>query len=314
MTSRKLATSLTLAASLLGAFALAGWRLNAVEAASEATYPPLGDFLTVNGARVHYLVKGSGPDLVLLHGAGGNLRDFDLDLIDRLTPDYRVIAFDRPGLGLSDRVEHGTDMRRQARHLQRAADQLGVSNPIVLGHSFGGGIAMAWALNRPETTRALVIVSGATMPFPGEVDRWYHLTGGTFAPLVNPLITLLASPARVRSSLTSTFAPDPVASGYADHIGAGLTTRRKALAENGAQVLALKSNLIAMSRDYPGLTLPVEILHGSADTTVRPEIHGLPLSQTLPNARFTMIDGAGHMPHHSHPQAIVDAITRAAQR
>lgn len=312
MIYRKLATSLTLAAALLGG-GLAGWRLKAVEAASEAAYPPLGDRFSVDGKQVHALVKGTGPDLVLLHGAGGNLRDFDLDLLDRLTATYRVIAFDRPGLGYSDRIENGTDPRTQALHLQKAADHLGVTNPIVLGHSYGGGIAMAWALNRPETTRALVIVAGATMPFPGEVDRWYRITGGLFAPLINPLITLLASPARVQASLISTFAPDPVALGYADHIGAGLTTRRKALAENGAQVLALKQSLIAMSPHYPGLTLPVEILHGSADTTVRPEIHGIPLSQTLRNARFTMLDGAGHMPHHSHPQAVVDAIARAAR-
>ncbi len=314
MISIKLVTSLTLAAALASTAAVAAWRVNAVESASMTAYPPLGDFLTVNGKQVHVLVKGTGPDLVMLHGAGGNLRDFNLDLIDRLTPNYRVIAFDRPGLGYSEGIDNGTDMRAQAHHLQAAADQLGVTKPIVLGHSFGGGVAMAWALNRPDTTRALVIVAGATMPFPGEVDRWYHLTGGAFGPVINPAITLLASPARVRDSLVKTFAPDPVADGYATYIGAGLTTRRKTLAENGTQVLALKSNTTAMSQLYPSLTLPVEILHGSADTTVRADVHAVPLSKTLPNAQFTMIDGAGHMPHHGRPQLLLDAITRAATR
>jgi pimeloyl-ACP methyl ester carboxylesterase len=314
MISRKLAASLTIAAALLGGAAFTGWRLNAVETASEATYPPLGELLTVDGLQVHALVKGNGPDLVLIHGAGGNLRDFDLDLIERLTSKYRVIAFDRPGLGHSTAIANGQDIRAQARHLQAAADQIGIKNPIVLGHSFGGGVAMGWALNRPETTRALVILSGATMPFPGEVDRWYRLTGGPFSPLLNPAITLLANPARVQASLLATFAPDPVAPGYAAHIGAGLTTRRKTLSENGKQVLALKENLTAMSKAYSNLTLPVEILHGSADTTVRPEIHAIPLSQILPNARVTLIEGAGHMPHHSHAQTVINAIDRAALR
>jgi len=314
MISIKLVTSLTLAAVLAGTAALAAWRLNVVEAASMAAYPPLGDLLTVNGKQVHVLVKGSGPDLVLLHGAGGNLRDFNLDLIDRLTPNYRVIAFDRPGLGYSDRIDNGTDMRAQAHHLQAAADQIGITNPIVLGHSFGGGVAMAWALNRPDATRALVIVAGATMPFPGEVDRWYHLTGGPFSPIINPAITLFATPARVQASLVKTFAPDPVAEGYATYIGAGLTTRRKTLAENGPQVLALKANTTAMSQFYPSLTLPVEVLHGSNDTTVRADVHGIPLSKILPNAQFTMIEGAGHMPHHGRSQLVIDAIARAATR
>lgn len=314
MILRKLAASLTIAAAVLGGAVFTGWRLNAVETASEASYPPLGELLSVDGLQVHALVKGRGPDLVLIHGAGGNLRDFDLDLIERLTSKYRVIAFDRPGLGHSTAIANGQDIRAQARHLQAAADQIGVKNPIVLGHSFGGGVAMGWALNRPETTRALVILAGATMPFPGDVDRWYHLTGGPFSALLNPAITLLASPSRVQASLLSTFAPDPVAPGYATHIGAGLTTRRKTLAENGKQVLALKENLTAMSQGYANLTLPVEILHGSADTTVRPEVHAIPLSQILPNARVTLIEGAGHMPHHSHAQTVVEAIDRAALR
>jgi pimeloyl-ACP methyl ester carboxylesterase len=105
-----------------------------------------------------------------------------------------------------------------------------------------------------------------------------------------------------------------VAPGYAAHIGSGLTTRRKTLAENGKQVLALKKNLTTMSQGYANLTLPVEILHGSADTTVRPEVHAIPLSQILPNARVTLIEGAGHMPHHSHAQTVVEAIDRAALR
>lgn len=314
MILRKLALSLTLAAAAVGITSLLAWRVKVAESASETANPPIGELITVNGKQVHVLVKGTGPDLVLIHGAGGNLRDFNLDLIDSLTANYRVIAFDRPGLGYSDIINGGTDMRAQARHLQAAADQIGVTDPIVLGHSFGGGVAMAWALNRPDATRALVIVAGATMPFPGDVDRWYHLTGGTFGPLINPAITLLATPARVQASLVKTFSPDPVAPGYATYIGAGLATRRKTLAENGAQVLALKSNTTAMSQLYRILTLPVEIVHGSADATVRPEIHGIPLSKTLTNARFTMIDGAGHMPQHSHAQAVLDAIARAATR
>jgi len=322
MILNKLALSLLLLALISAAVM---WRLRVVEAASEAAAQPLGQFLTVNGAQVHALVKGNGPDLVLLHGAGGNLRDFDLGLIDRLTPHYRVIAFDRPGLGWSDAIPNGTDIPTQARHLRAAAAQLGVKTPIVLGHSFGGAVAMAWALQAQEAkvdtaadaaadAAALVIIAGATMPFPGEVARWYHLTGGAFGWAVNPLITLLASPTRVDSSLEATFSPDPVPAGYAGHIGTGLTTRRKTLAQNGAQVLAMKENLITLLRTYPNLPLPVELLHGLADTTVPAKIHAEPLSKILPNAHLTLFPNTGHMLHHAHAQAVVDAINRAAQR
>jgi pimeloyl-ACP methyl ester carboxylesterase len=236
-------------------------------------------------------------------------------MIDRLSDLYRVIAFDRPGLGYSEAMaEGGTDPRAQARHLQVAAAQLGVTDPIVLGHSYGGAVAMGWALTAPKPPRGLVIVSGATMPFPGDVDRWYHLTGGRFGWLINPILGAFAGPAQIDASLASTFAPKLVPAGYADHIGPGLTLRQKALRDNGRQVLALKAMLTEMSQSYAALDLPVEILHGDADTTVRLDIHARPLLATLPHAALTVIKGAGHMPHHTDMEQIVAAIDRVARR
>jgi pimeloyl-ACP methyl ester carboxylesterase len=312
----KLASSLIIAAALLGAAAY--WvnaRSLARQAEAEARFPPLGQFVTVSGRQVHAVVKGSGPDLVLIHGAGGNLREFTFQMIDRLSDRYRVIAFDRPGLGYSEALgQHPTDPRAQARHLQAAAAQLGVTDPIVLGHSYGGAVAMGWALTAPTKPHGLVIVSGATMPFPGDVDRWYHLTGGRFGFLINPVLGALAGQKQIDASLVSTFAPNPVPVGYADHIGPGLTLRQKALHDNGQQVLDLKAMLIDMSPSYASLDLPVEILHGTADTTVRLDIHARPLLATLPNAALTVIEGAGHMPHHTHMDRILDAIDRIASR
>jgi pimeloyl-ACP methyl ester carboxylesterase len=63
---------------------------------------------------------------------------------------------------------------------------------------------------------------------------------------------------------------------------------------------------------YPGLPMPVEILHGTEDTTVPLAIHSEPLSTQIPNARLTTIPGAGHMPHHSHLPEILVALDRLA--
>ena len=68
------------------------------EVHTEKTYPPLGNILEVNGKRVHALVMGEGPDLVLIHGSSGNLRDYTTSIASELANSYRVILFDRPGL------------------------------------------------------------------------------------------------------------------------------------------------------------------------------------------------------------------------
>lgn len=315
MTSRRLAVSLILTgAAVAGCGVVVGRRATAREAESEAAWPPEGQFVSVDGRRVHALVQGSGPDVVLIHGAGGNLRDFTFDLAGRLAREFRVTAFDRPGLGFSDDLgPAGTDPRAQAAHLQKAAALLGLQRPVVLGHSYGGAVAMGWALTDPANTRGVVAVSGATMPWPGGLEAWYHVTGGVIggATLV-PLLTAFVPEARTEPALSAIFAPDPVPRGYGAHIGPGLTLRRSSLRANGRQVLALKENLAAMSQGYAGLAMPFELLHGTADTTVPASVHAIPLSHILPHARLTLIDGAGHMLHHGHPDAVVAAIARLA--
>lgn len=315
MIFRKLVTSILITAIALGGGSyVVDRRAIQQEALARAAYPPTGQFVTVNGTRIHAHIEGSGPDLVLIHGAGGNTRDFSFDLAGKLARTYRVIAFDRPGMGWSDDMgAAGEDPANQARLLKAAAIQLGVTDPIVLGHSYGGAVAMAWALQDPSAIHAVVLVAGATMPFPGEVNQWYKLTGSRIAGgLIRPLLTAFATSAQAETSIDAVFQPDLAPKGYAGYIGAGLTLRRQSLETNGRQVLALKQYLVEMSARYASLTLPVEILHGTSDTTVPPDIHAIPLSKLLPNATLTLIDGAGHMPHHSHPDQIIAAIDRVA--
>lgn len=311
-----MATSLILsAAALSGATLLTSRRARARERAAEAAYPPVGRLVPVSGGMVHAVTEGAGPDLVLIHGASGNLRDFTLDLIPRLARDWRVTAFDRPGLGWSsDMGQADRDPRAQAARLIEAASVLGLRAPVVLGHSYGGAVAMAWALAARGTAldaKALVILSGATMPWPGGLGTWYALTGNPVGQwLAVPAITAFASPARTEAAIAGIFAPDPVPPGYDAHFGAGLTLRRGALRVNARQVTGLRPHIVEMSALYPGLTLPVEILHGTADTIVPSAIHAEPLAATLPRARLTLMPGTGHMPHHARPEVLLAALSR----
>jgi pimeloyl-ACP methyl ester carboxylesterase len=315
MTSRRSVVKLSLLAT--AGFAVAGLptalRAAAREAAAEAAFPPLGRRIAVGGGAVHALTRGEGPDVVLIHGAGGNLRDFAFGLMPRLAAGFRVTAFDRPGLGWSDDRPGSSDPARQAEVLRAAARALGIVRPVVLGHSYGGAVAMAWALDDPDGTRGLCLVAGATMPWEGGLDAWYHLTGTALGgALVVPAITAYATAAQAEAALAATFAPDPVPPGYREGIGIGLTLRRASLRANGRQVRALLGHVRAMSPRYGGLAVPVELLHGRADTTVAARVHSEPLARILPRARLTLIDGAGHMPHHIHPDLVVAAVRRLA--
>ena len=313
MTLKILATSLAILAAALVSLALI---TDAVasrrQAAVGAAFPPLGQIMTVHGHKVHALVRGSGPDLILIHGASGNLRDL-LPLIGLLSPDWRVTAFDRPGLGWSDPIPEGTSLKAQARHLSAAAVQLGITDPIILGQSYGGSVALAWALHAPLKPQALVLVSAPSLPWPGPLDPWYRLTNTRIGQTVAiPLAAAFLPEAYIDATITGIFRPDPAPAEYLDYIGAGLSLRRESLLTNAAQVNGLRAQIVEQSALYPTLALPIDLIHGDADTIVPLAIHSKPLSAILPNARLTILPGTGHMPHHAHPKVILDAIQRAA--
>lgn len=303
--SAKRLASIALVAAVVAACAQAQTRVT----------PPEGQFVPLADGRIHAVVRGSGPDLILIHGANGNARDFTLDLVGRMARDFRVIAFDRPGFGHSDAFIGPESPSDQARILRAAAAELGVEKPIVLGHSYGGAVALAWALQGGDDLSALVLLAPASHPWPGDLGFWYRLTETGFGQnVLLPLVAHLAPRAAMERAVAGVFAPNAVPTGYLDHLGPDLTLSPDQLRLNARQINSLIDHVTVMAPEYPSLTLPIEVLHGTADKTVGLFLHSERLEAEVASAHLTRLDGVGHMPHHARPQAVADAIRRAAKR
>ncbi|MCX7565361.1 alpha/beta hydrolase [Sulfitobacter sp. F26169L] len=310
-------------AIVLACIVVVQWRAGAREASANATYPPQGRVVDVDGTPVHVLIAGSGPDLVLIHGASGNVRDWTFNFADRVSNRYRVIMLDRPGLGWTGRLrgKSGAWNKRaespleQAELLQKAAAIVGVDRPVVVGHSFGGAVAMAWALTQPDETAAVVMLGAVSNPWPGDLGWTYTVTGSTWGgALLVPLLTAFVPARVINNSVESIFAPQPAPDGYAEYVGAALVLRRESLRANAQQVNSLRPHIVKMSKRYEGLQMPFEIVHGDKDTIVPLSVHSEPLARQIKGAVLTVLKDVGHMPHHVAPDAVEDAIDRAATR
>ncbi|SLN10395.1 2-hydroxy-6-oxononadienedioate/2-hydroxy-6-oxononatrienedioate hydrolase [Roseovarius gaetbuli] len=303
---------------LAGLWAYAIHCARAHEARAEAAFPPEGEIIEVDGHPVHAVVMGpkDAPAVVLIHGASGNTRDMTFDLAPKLASDYRVIVFDRPGLGYTARInQSGATIGQQADLLQQAASQLGAERPIVLGHSYGGAVALAWALNHPEAISGLVMLAGAAKPWESALSTYYKvLSHPLLGPLVIPFLTAFVDDSRVEQAVGEIFEPQTAPDGYLHHIGAGLTLRRHSLRANALQRANLLAEVTAIHHRYGEIDLPVEILHGTADTTVGLHIHAAPLSRQIGGAILTSLPGIGHMPQHAVPDQVIAAILRVAVR
>ncbi|MEO0372027.1 MAG: alpha/beta hydrolase, partial [Pseudomonadota bacterium] len=253
------------------------------EARYEAAYPPEGQFLTVDDTRVHYVVMGEGPDLVLLHGSSGMTRDMTYRLAPALADRFRVIVFDRPGLGYSDPVTPGgTSLADQAAVLAAAARQLGAEKPLIAGHSYGGAVALAWAVNHPDQISGLVTLSAASHPWDTGLTTYYKiLSHPVLGRIVIPMITAFVGQGVILDQLEAVFAPFPVPDGYAAHFGPEMTVRRGAMHANAQQRRNLLDEVTALAPRYSEITVPTTILHGADDTAVGLHIHSEPLHAAI---------------------------------
>ncbi|WP_164982723.1 alpha/beta fold hydrolase [Leisingera sp. NJS204] len=306
--------------ALAAAAALTNWQAGRREAAAVASYPPLGQTLVAGSHRVHVVEmgrpKGSAPDLVLIHGSSGSTRDMTFRLAPALAEDFRILIFDRPGLGYSDRINGtGATIRQQAGLLRQAAAQMGADRPIVLGQSYGGAVALAWAVDHPDSISALVTVSGVAYPWTTPLDPLYRVTSSRVGSMLAvPLLTAFVPDFAVSRSLQDVFAPQAVPQGYAAHFGPGLSLRRSSLRANARQRANLLQEVTELSPRYGEIPVPLEVLHGTADDLVSPELHAQGLARNVEGARLTLLDGIGHMPQHVATEEVAAAVRRAASR
>lgn len=300
------------AAVLAGSLAAAFMFVRAKTAAAEGANPPAGKFIEVDGVRLHYLDEGTGPAVVLLHGNGVMAEDFRLSgLFDKLAETHRVIAFDRPGFGYSERPGSTTwTPEAQARLLHLALRELGIDQPIVVGHSWGTLVTLALALDYPGQVRAIALLGGYYYPSL-RIDAFLNalaavpVLGTLWRHTAAPLLGRLLWPAMSKQL----FSPAPVPERF-DQMPPWLALRpsqlQAAAAESGLMVPAA----YRLAKRYSELKLPVALVAGAGDKLIDPEKNTARLHNDLADSGMRMTEGAGHMLHYSKVAEIVDAISK----
>lgn len=287
--------------------------------AIERANPPSGRFVDIEGGRLHIVELGraDAPPVVLLHGASGNLRDLQLTLGDRLAARYRVILIDRPGHGWSDRPGGAADASpaTQAVLIHQALVALGVTKPIVLGHSWSGALATAYALAFPEETRALVLLSPVTHPWPGGIG-WINdvVALPVLGPLIAHTLILPTGYFMLKPGVAGVFRPDTPPPDYGAHTGVAMLLRPNEFIANAQDLSGLKDFVRAQAPRYGELKMPVTIISGDKDPVVYTDIHSRSIARQAPRATLTVLPGVGHMVQYVAADDVVRAVDAMAAR
>ena len=303
------------AAATVGALAISALVNRRLAKNAENDNPPAGQFLEVNGVRLHYVERGSGAPLVLLHGNGSMIQDFESSgLIDLAAKDYRVIVFDRPGFGHSDRPRNVVwTPAAQAELISSALHRLGVSHAIVLGHSWGASVAVALALKYPKLIQGLVLASGYYYPTlrpdvvalsAPAVPLVGDILGHTLSPIVSRVMWPLL--------MAKIFGPRSVPKKF-EGFPKEMALRPSQIRASAAESALMIPDAFHYRDEYTNLKMPVVIVAGDEDRLVDIDAQSTRLHRDVPQSKFHRVPGTGHMIHQTATGVVMSAINEVAE-
>jgi pimeloyl-ACP methyl ester carboxylesterase len=270
------------------------------------------------GGRIHYQSLGAGPDIVMIHGLGANLAFWHFCLVPSLSTRFRITTYDLSGHGYSGMRRAGYSSADMANDLLELIDHIGIERTNLVGHSFGGAIALHFTLLAPERVETVTLDDAwvySLQPLPRRRDgeyweRWRHdiRNLGVEVPDDVPLVTygLVEEVARARTfgrghPLLPCYQPP----GTRTHESRGIKQWYTLLQTTSA---------LADFRDYGGLNektiarikSPVLLIYGEHSHCM-PTCHRL--SELLPDSKKVIVPKAGHFHPLVHPEVVVDHLT-----
>nr|WP_247973889.1 alpha/beta hydrolase [Bradyrhizobium sp. 195] len=278
--------------------------------------PPKGQFIEIDGVRLHYVERGSGRPLVLFHGNGSMIQDFESSgLIDLAAKTYRTIVVDRPGFGHSSRPRDVVwTPAVQADLFRKALERLGVERAIVLGHSWGAAVALALATRHPSLVEALVLASGYYYPS-ARTDAATSLPSAL--PGLGDILSYTLSPIAGRlmwpTMLRKMFGPSQVPQKFAG-FPMEMSVRPSQMRAAAAEASMMVPSAFVASKGYGGLKMPTVIIAGEGDRLIDIDKQSARLHDELKQSSLRRVAGAGHMIHQSATSDVMAAIDEAAVR
>ncbi len=277
---------------------------------AERTYPHAGSFVEVEGAKLHYVRKGTGPSILLLHGSDGFLEDYPDALIDLLAGRFDVIAMDRPGHGYSDGpIGEAALPVTQVRLILGALRELHVETAIWVAHSWGALLAMIAAIEQPDAVSGLVLLAPwiyppASMPpvllsvlrMPG--IGW--ITAACVVPLIKEQL--------IRSTLRRAFSPDVVQPKFAEQAALLWLRRPRQILVFALESIFDRKELRKYSPKYADIRAPILAIVGDMDRIVTSAEHAERLRSARPATELIILPQTGHEIPHTRYCAVADAV------
>ncbi len=308
--SRKLFLALLNASSFAVSMPKRDYSISDKEA--EKFFPVLGDINLINGLKFHsYGSDFNGENVIFIHGANINLRDWLLANDKVTNTKYNSIYIDRPGFGYSDRDSTVWTAKMQAEQIRAFAQKNKIKKPVIVGHSWGSLVALEWLLSYPQEVRGFVSVAGVNSSFGRFAELMSQIGIFDFTvDIYSQNLAKNASTGSIERFAKRVFLPQNIPKDYLANVGADLSRRRKTILANSEDLKQTASTVASLEKRYSEIDIPVEIIHGKNDWLLNANMHGQGFANKLTKKNLTILEGVGHMAHHAGANCVRDAIHR----
>jgi pimeloyl-ACP methyl ester carboxylesterase len=270
-----------------------------------------GKYIGLRGKEIHYFEQpGQGTPVVMIHGLPGTHQDFD-PVIPELAGRH-VISIDRPGYGWSK--GGWLPFQDQIDVVHEMLTQLKLAPAIVVGHSFGGTLALGVARRYPQDVAKMILLApgaGGMRAATMDVAQARYVQFSQL-PVVSTVIDVTANNVIKRISATSgaghAFAPQPVDPTYEQRL-LSVTMTRGNMASYASDELEFDETLSWVDENVPQIRVPSVIIGANDDQLVSSD-HIRRLAETLPETELVTVDGS-HMIPYTHPGVVADEIREA---
>jgi pimeloyl-ACP methyl ester carboxylesterase len=277
-----------------------------------------GRHLELGKVKLRILQAGSGPDVLFIHGLPGTIEDWD-PMVKLLVPSFRLTFYDRPGHGHSSAEGHQFTLESNARVALKLIDRLELKEVTVVGHSYGGAVAMAIAARDPASVKAYVSVGGVVTYYPGrEIPVELQLVqipilGRGLSTALSPLF----GPTMVEEGVREAFYPnrDKMPPGFVDRskeiwlsTKVGVTTAREK-----TNLSSCQQELMKRYARIAEIESKIVLVHGAEDQTVHKR-HSIDAHRKLPRSKLVLIPGVGHYVQFADPEQLAQIIRDVAPR
>jgi pimeloyl-ACP methyl ester carboxylesterase len=269
-------------------------------------HPARGERFAHGGVRTHYTKTGTGPAVVLVHGANGTSNDFPPELIDDLARDHTVIAVDRPGHGWSEAPRGPLGLEQNAAAVLALVRELGVAPATLVGHSYGAAVVLRAALDAPDDVRLVVAVCPCTA-----LDKRNSRYGSVplmSGPLGAALLRFFALPMVPFgwAMRADAWYPAPAPRGWgASRVFAYIPSQMHTAVRNFHE---LQSDVAWLEDHLPGLKVPFTVVAGAQDLVTPTNLHVDWLKRAVPAARVQIVPRVGHWLPRLMPEFVSAAV------